>query len=55
MLTLINCQKQNTVALYIGMMASTVIAVTIRSWLAAPAVCNILPILLPESMYSEPG
>ena len=31
------------VAPYTGMIASTVIAVKIRSWIGAPTVCDLLP------------
>ena len=39
----VTTKKQNFVAPYIGMIASTVIAVKVRSWSGAPTVCNLLP------------
>ena len=51
--------NKSFVAPSIGMIASTVIAAKVRSWIGASTVCNVhmcyLPILLPELVYSELG
>ena len=37
------CYYTVIVAPYIGMIASTVIAMRIRRWIGAPTVCDLLP------------